>query len=62
MIVLGEELWTGKSKSADVKINYQYVLEQRERLEKTIKFAEKKKQTIKLDTKITVAKRQRIDC
>ena len=35
-----KELWTGESESTEVKTNYQYVLELRERLEETMKLAQ----------------------
>ena len=35
-----KELWTGKSKSTEVKTSYQYVLELKERLEETMKLAQ----------------------
>ena len=35
-----KELWTGESKSTEVKTSYQYVLELRERLEETMKLAQ----------------------
>ena len=36
-----KELWTGESESTEVKTSYQYVLELRERLEETMKLAQK---------------------
>ena len=37
-----KELWTGENEFADVNISYQYVLELRERSEKTMKLAQEK--------------------
>ena len=40
LMAILKELWTGESKSTEVKTSYQYVLELRERLEETMKLAQ----------------------